>query len=65
MAPMAGECFSKEDPFFFLGMGVACRIKSWNAPTYGVFVKLDHSLREMQANPSSHFTKLGNVTEEE
>jgi hypothetical protein len=47
-----------------LFLGVACRIKSWNAPTYGAFVKLDHSLREMQSNPPSHFTKLGNIAEE-
>jgi hypothetical protein len=48
-----------------LFLGVACRIKGWNAPTYGVFVKLDHSQREMQANLSSHFKKLGDVAEEE
>lgn len=53
---MAGECFSKEDPFSMF-LGVACRIKSWNAPTYGVFVKLDHSQREMQANLSKSFPK--------
>ena len=60
-----GMLLERRPVLHVLFLGVACRIKSWNAPTYGVFVKLDHSQREMQANLSSHFTKLGDVAEEE